>query len=120
VSWEVDHAAQLASDRSIQPRPTEGMITMASPETPRVTSPCTRRRTRRASRAITLGAGPLAASFTAMLAHPVLGMIVMIADLIVGITLLGFIVYGTHEQVDRVFRFLRWLRDRPEPPTPGN
>lgn len=66
-------------------------------------------------RAIGLGAGPAAAPLAAVL-HPVLEAVLLATELIFVLIVFGIVVYGTQEQADRIFRLLRWLRNRPEPP----
>lgn len=55
--------------------------------------------------------------------HPALGQALAIADitvpLAVALTLLAAILFGSSQTVERVFRLLRWIADRPEPPGPG-
>jgi hypothetical protein len=72
----------------------------------------------RVIRAISLGAGPAAAPLAATAFDPVLGAALLAAELVFVLIVFGIAVYGPQEQVDRVFRLLRWLRNRPEPPAP--
>lgn len=55
--------------------------------------------------------------------HPEVAESLAIADvaipLIVGLILLTIIVRGSQETVDRVFRLLRWITNRPEPTVPS-
>ena len=67
-------------------------------------------------RAISFGVGPAAAPIAAVTFHPVLGVALLAAELVFVLTVLGIVVYGAQERADRVFRLLRWLRSRPEPP----
>ena len=69
---------------------------------------------------IGLGAGPAAAPFVAAALLPVCGVAVLVAELVFVLILFGIVVYGTQEHADRVFRLLRWLRSRPEPPAPAS
>jgi hypothetical protein len=72
----------------------------------------------RVIRAIGLGAGPAAAPFAAAALLPELGAAVLAVELLLTLIVFGIVVYGTQDRVDRVFRLLRWLYNRPEPPAP--
>jgi hypothetical protein len=43
----------------------------------------------------------------------------VIVPLTVGLVLLAAILRGSNETYERVFRLLRWITNRPEPPAPG-
>lgn len=90
---------------------------MANSEAPGHAGSHSPTQTIRALRVIGLGAVPIAASFAATGFIPVLALIVPVIVLILALTLIGIAVFGPQ---DRVFRLLRWLRDRPEPPRPDN
>lgn len=70
-----------------------------------------------------LGPGGVIGACTAGLLHCLLGEILaaaMIAlPLTTGVILVAVIVFGSSESSDRVFRLLRWIRDKEEPPAPG-
>jgi hypothetical protein len=55
--------------------------------------------------------------------HPALGQVLVTADVIapaaIALLLLAFILFGSKEKEERVFRLLRWLTNRPEPPAPA-
>jgi hypothetical protein len=74
-------------------------------------------------RALGAGAGALGAEAAAGYLHPVLGVILAAADagipLAVALTLLTAILRGSDQTCERVFRLLRWLSARPEPPPPA-
>ncbi len=53
-------------------------------------------------------------SFTAGV-RPVFGIAVLAAEVVFVLALSGIAIFGKQEQADRVFRLLRWLRNRPEP-----
>ena len=74
--------------------------------------------TGRVIRAIGLGAGPVAAPFAAVALQPVLGAALLAAELVTVLVVFTIVVYGSQEHANRVFRLLRWLRGRPEPPAP--
>ena len=50
--------------------------------------------------------------------HPVLGEVVASVELAVALTILGTALYGSRVLSERAFRLLRWVRNKPEPPTP--
>jgi hypothetical protein len=87
---------------------------MASSEAPDATGTHFRQEASKVSWA----AGPAAFPFAAAALRPVLGIAVLVAELVFVLILFGIVVYGAKEQADRVFRLLRWLRNRPEPPAP--
>lgn len=70
---------------------------------------------------IGVGAGAVGEGVAGYL-HPVLGEALAAADIIVplaiGLILLTAILRGSRETCERVFRLLRWLANRPEPPAP--
>ena len=47
--------------------------------------------------------------------HPVLAVVMFSAEFVPGAVLLLTMLYGSKERCERVFRFLRWTKDRPEP-----
>jgi hypothetical protein len=91
---------------------------MASNEAPDATVTHLRQEAGRMIRPIAIGAGPAAAPLAAAALHPVLGAALLVTELVFVLIVFGVVIYGTQEQVDRVFRLLRWLRSRPEPPAP--
>jgi hypothetical protein len=50
--------------------------------------------------------------------HPSLGMVFGIIEVVVALTIIGMALFGSQTLSERAFRFLRWIRNRPEPPTP--
>ena len=80
----------------------------------------------RASGWVKLGTGltVIGAEITESVLHPEVAEGLAIADvaipLIVGLILLILIVRGSPETVERVFRLLRWITNRPEPTAPGS
>jgi hypothetical protein len=64
----------------------------------------------------------LSAESTAGYLHPALGEALAAADVIIPaivlLVLLASILRGSSETCDRVFRLLRWIANRPEPPAP--
>jgi hypothetical protein len=93
---------------------------MASNEAPDAVGTRSQQEAGRVIRAIGLGAGPAAAPFAAAALQPVLGAALLATELVFVLIVFGIVVYGTQEQVDWVFRLLRWLRSRPEPPAPAS
>jgi hypothetical protein len=73
-------------------------------------------------RAITAGTGLLSGEATAGYLHPALGQALAIADitapLIITITLTAVILRGSNQTIERTFRLLRCITNRPEPPPP--
>lgn len=74
-------------------------------------------------RAIGAGAGVLGGESLACYLHPVLGAVLAAADtfvpLAIALILLIAILRGSTQTCERVFRLLRWITNRPEPPAPG-
>ena len=74
-------------------------------------------------RATGAGAGVLGGQGVAGYLHPVLGEALAAADVIIplaiAVILLFAILRGSSQTCERVFRLLRWIANRPEPPTPG-
>ncbi len=58
---------------------------------------------------------PMAAGIT----HPLIGAGIAIIELAVALTVIGAALFGSPELSERAFRLLRWIANRPEPPTPG-
>jgi len=69
------------------------------------------------------GVGTLGIEGAAGYLSPSLGAVLATVDVIVplaiAVVLLGAILLGSKETCDRVFRLLRWVANRPEPPAPG-
>jgi hypothetical protein len=70
------------------------------------------------------GLAVIGAEITESVLHPEVAEGLAIADaaipLIVGLILFTTIVRGSTETVDRIFRLLRWITNRPEPAAPGS
>ena len=49
-----------------------------------------------------------------------LATIVVLVPLAIALVLLGAIMRGSNQTCERIFRLLRWLTNRPEPPPPGS
>ena len=68
------------------------------------------------------GAGVLAAEAAGGYLRPALGELLAAVDVIVpvmvALILLTAILRGSNETYERVFRLLRWIANRPEPPAP--
>jgi hypothetical protein len=73
-------------------------------------------------RALSTGAGVLSSEGLTAYLHPALGEALAVADivipLILAIILLTAILRGSSQTCERVFRLLRWIANRPEPPAP--
>jgi hypothetical protein len=52
--------------------------------------------------------------------RPLLGEVVTAVELVVILTVLGTALFGNQTLSERAFRLLRWLGNRPEPPTPDD
>ena len=52
------------------------------------------------------------------LLHPLLLEIVSITELVMALTIISLALFGSPDLIDRAFRLLRWIRNRPEPPAP--
>jgi hypothetical protein len=50
--------------------------------------------------------------------HPVLGEVIAVIELVVVLTIIGTALFGSPALSERAFRLLRWIGNRPEPPTP--
>lgn len=74
-------------------------------------------------RALGAGAGVLGAEGLILYLRPALGEVIAATDVLVpaavGLALVAAILFGSKETCDRVFRLLRWISNRPEPPGPG-
>jgi hypothetical protein len=70
------------------------------------------------------GAGVLGGEGLAGYLHPALGEVLAAADvtvpLAIAIILLAAILRGSSQTCERVFRLLRWIANRPEPPGPAH
>lgn len=68
------------------------------------------------------GAGLLVTQGALGYLHPVLGIILAATDIAIPplatIAVLTAILWGRDETCERVFRLLRWITNRPEPPAP--
>ena len=75
-----------------------------------------------ARRMLGAGAGVLGGEGVAGYLHPALGEALAAADVLVplaiGLVLLTAILCGSDRTCERVFRLLRWIANRPEPPGP--
>ena len=70
-----------------------------------------------------LGPGAIACASTAERLHSFIGEVLsaamIVVPLVTGVILVAVIVVGSPETSARVFRLLRWLRSKEEPPTPS-
>jgi hypothetical protein len=78
--------------------------------------------TRTPWRSLGAGAGLAATEGLAGYLHPAIGEVLAVTDVIapvlIAFILLAAILLGSGETVERVFRLLRWVANRPEPATP--
>jgi hypothetical protein len=51
--------------------------------------------------------------------HPIIGIGIAVLELAVALTVIGTALFGSRELSERAFRLLRWIANRPEPPTPS-
>jgi hypothetical protein len=69
-----------------------------------------------------LGLGSAAGAYAAVSLHCLAGEILVAAAtailLATGVILISITVFGSAESSDRVFRILRWIRNKEEPPAP--
>jgi hypothetical protein len=52
-------------------------------------------------------------------AHLLLGEIIAAVEVVVALTIIGTALFGSPALSERAFRLLRWLGNRPEPPSPA-
>jgi hypothetical protein len=52
--------------------------------------------------------------------HPVLGEALIVIEIAVALTIIGAALFGNETLSERAFRLLRWLGNRPEPPSPSS
>jgi hypothetical protein len=53
------------------------------------------------------------------MAYHVLGEVTAASELAVALTIIGTALFGSQSLSERSFRLLRWIGNRPEPPTSG-
>jgi hypothetical protein len=85
--------------------------------------PAAPNRSRPPWRALGAGTGLVGTEGIAGYLHPALGEVLAAADVItpviITLILLTVILFGSKEKVERVFRLLRWIANRPEPAGPA-
>ena len=90
--------------------------------TPPATAPRSGGRPPAPWRVLGAGAGVLGGEGVAGYLHPVLGEALAAVDVLVplaiALVLLAAILCGSNQTCERVFRLLRWIANRPEPPGP--
>jgi hypothetical protein len=72
----------------------------------------------RLRRAVAAGMTALATPVGLTMLHPLLAVIVVVAEMLIILTIAGTALFGSAELSDRAFRLLRWIGGRPEPPAP--
>lgn len=50
--------------------------------------------------------------------HPFIGIAIAAVELAMALTVFGTALFGSRERSERAFRLMRWIANRPEPPTP--
>src|SRR5690349_19005930 len=70
------------------------------------------------------GLGVIAAEVAEGALHPGLAEALVITDMsipvVITLIVVALIIWGRQQTVDRVFRLLRWIANRPEPAGPGS
>lgn len=69
-------------------------------------------------RALGVGIASLGTPVGAGVAHLVLGELIAAVEVVVVFTITGTALFGSQALSERAFRLLRWLGNRPEPPSP--
>lgn len=74
-------------------------------------------------RTVGMGAGFFGSESLTAYLHPAFGETLVAADIVgplaIAVTVLIVILRGSNQTVERIFRLLRWIANRPEPPAPG-
>ena len=52
--------------------------------------------------------------------HPMLGEIIAAIEVMMVLTIIGTALFGSPALSERAFRLLRWIGNRPEPPSPAS
>ena len=98
-------------------------VLIPAPECPQAQVPAARHRAAGWAKLGT-GLGVAAAEAAAGYLHPALAEALAIADVAIPVMLVlivfAVVVLGSQQTCDRVFRLLRWITNRPEPPAPGS
>src|SRR5579863_8283574 len=66
------------------------------------------------------GAGVLGAGYLYRPLGAVLAAVTVLVPRAIALVLLGAIMRGSDQTCERIFRLLRWITNRPEPPPPGS
>ncbi|MGP8001089.1 MAG: hypothetical protein ACLPKI_27760 [Streptosporangiaceae bacterium] len=74
--------------------------------------------TSRLRRAVAAGMTALGTPVGLTMLHPLLAVIVVVAEVLIILTIASTALFGSPELSDRAFRLLRWIGGRPEPPAP--
>ena len=69
-------------------------------------------------RTVAAGATALGTPVGLAMLHPVLAVIVVVAEVLIVLTVAGTALFGSRELSGRAFRLLRWIGGRPEPSAP--
>jgi hypothetical protein len=70
------------------------------------------------ARSLGVGVGLVGTPVSIGIFYPALGAIIVGIELIVTLTIIGTALFGSQALSERAFRLLRWLGNRPEPPSP--
>lgn len=74
--------------------------------------------TSRLRRAVAAGMTALGTPVGLTMLHPLLAVIVVVAEVLIILTIASTALFGSPELSDRAFRLLRWIGGRPEPQAP--
>jgi hypothetical protein len=88
------------------------------PKTPPAAAPPPARRERVPWRSVGAGVTALGTPAGIWVLHPMLGEVIAIIEVAVVLAIIGTALFGSPALVERAFRLLRWIGNRPEPPGP--
>lgn len=70
-------------------------------------------------RTVGLGIASLGTPVGIGVLHPILGEVIAVLEVAATLTITGTALFGSSALSERAFRLLRWLGNRPEPPSPA-
>jgi hypothetical protein len=71
-------------------------------------------------RAVGVGVASLGTPVGIAILHPMLGEIIAAIEVMMMLTIIGTALFGSPALSERAFRLLRWIGNRPEPPSPAS
>jgi hypothetical protein len=71
-------------------------------------------------RAVGVGVASLGTPAGIAILHPMLGEIIAVIEVMMVLTIIGTALFGSPALSERAFRLLRWIGNRPEPPSPAS